>query len=96
MSQQMLELKQTSNFKKDLRRMVKRGADLNLLNEVVEKLLRQEPLSEKYHDHPLTGNWSGYRDCHIEPDWVLIYRVEKEALVLLATRTGTHSDLFDK
>ena len=96
MSQQMLELKQTSSFKKDLRRMVKRGADLDLLNEVVDMLLRQEPLPEKYHDHPLTGNWSGYRDCHIEPDWVLIYRVEKEALVLLATRTGTHSDLFDK
>ncbi len=96
MEQQTLKLKQTSNFKKDLRRMAKRGADLNLLNDVVEILLRQETLSEKYHDHPLTGNWNGYRDCHIEPDWVLIYRVEKETLVLLATRTGTHSELFNK
>lgn len=51
--------------------MVKRGADLNLLNEVIEMLLRQEPLSEKYHDHPLTGNWYGYRDCHIEPEFII-------------------------
>lgn len=78
--------------------MVKRGADLNLLDEVIKMLLnfRQEPLSEKHHDHPLTGDWSGYRDCHIEPDRILIYRAEKETLVLLATRTGTHSDFFDK
>lgn len=92
----MLELRQTSNFKKDLRRMIKRGANMELLDEVIQILLRRKTLPEKYHDHPLTGNWHGYRDCHIEPDWVLIYRIDDDALILLATRTGTHSDLFNK
>lgn len=91
----MLQLKQTSAFKKDLRRMAKRGADMEPLDTVISMLLRQEKLPEKYCDHPLTGDWAGYRDCHIAPDWVLIYRVEQSTLVLLATRTGTHSDLFD-
>lgn len=91
-----LELKQTSNFKKDLRRMIKRGANLEALNNVINMLIKQESLPEKYRDHPLTGNWVGYRDCHIEPDWILIYRIDDEALVLLATRTGTHSDIFNK
>ena len=95
MEKPVLHLKQTSQFKKDLRRMVKRGADMKLLDEVVSLLLRQEVLPENYKDHPLTGNWSGYRDCHIEPDWILIYRIEEDSLVLLATRTGTHSDIFD-
>ena len=76
--------------------MAKRGANIDLLDEVVTMLLDRVPLPEKYGDHPLTGNWVGYRDCHIEPDWVLIYRVEEEELVLLATRTGTHADLFKK
>ena len=95
MEKPVLQLKQTSQFKKDLRRMVKRGADMKLLDEVVSLLLKQEVLPENYKDHPLTGNWSGYRDCHIEPDWILIYRIEEDSLVLLATRTGTHSDIFD-
>lgn len=96
MAEKMLELRQTSNFKKDLRRMIKRGANMELLDEVIKILLRRKTLPEKYHDHPLTGNWHGYRDCHIEPDWVLIYRIDDDALILLATRTGTHSDLFNK
>lgn len=96
MAEKMLELRQTSNFKKDLRRMIKRGANMELLDEVIQILLKREKLPEKYHDHPLTGNWHGYRDCHIEPDWVLIYRIDDDALILLATRTGTHSDLFNK
>ncbi len=96
MAEKMLELRQTSNFKKDLRRMIKRGANMELLDEVIQILLRRKTLPEKYHDHPLTGNWHGYRDCHIEPDWVLIYRIDDDALILLATRTGTHSDLFNK
>ncbi len=96
MAEKMLELRQTSNFKKDLRRMIKRGANMELLDEVIQILLKRETLPEKYHDHPLTGNWHGYRDCHIEPDWVLIYRIDDDALILLATRTGTHSDLFNK
>lgn len=96
MAEKMLELRQTSNFKKDLRRMIKRGANMELLDEVIKILLRRKTLPEKYHDHPLTGNWHGYRDCHIEPDWVLIYRIDDDALILLATRTDTHSDLFNK
>lgn len=96
MEKQRLILKQTTGFKKDLRRMAKRGANMDLLDEVVTMLLDRVILPDKYTDHPLTGNWIGYRDCHIEPDWVLIYRVEEEELVLLATRTGTHSDLFKK
>ena len=96
MAEKMLVLRQTSNFKKDLRRMIKRGANMELLDEVIQILLRRKTLPEKYHDHPLTGNWHGYRDCHIEPDWVLIYRIDDDALILLATRTDTHSDLFNK
>ena len=90
----MLELKQTSQFKKDLRRMVKRGANMDLLDEVVLLLREREPLPDKYEDHPLTGNWAGYRDCHIQPDWLLLYRVEENVLILSLTRTGSHSDLF--
>ena len=90
----MLELKQTSQFKKDLRRMVKRGADMDLLDEVVLLLRERKPLPDKYEDHPLTGNWAGYRDCHIQPDWLLLYRVEENVLILSLTRTGSHSDLF--
>jgi len=90
----LLELKQTSQFKKDLRRMVKRGANMDLLDEVVLLLRERKPLPDKYEDHPLTGNWAGYRDCHIQPDWLLLYRVEENVLILLLTRTGSHSDLF--
>jgi mRNA interferase YafQ len=90
----LLELKQTSQFKKDLRRMVKRGADMELLDEVVQLLRERKPLPEKYEDHPLTGNWAGYRDCHIQPDWLLLYRVEENVIILLLARTGSHSGLF--
>ena len=90
----LLELKQTSQFKKDLRRMSKRGVDMGFLDEVILLLRERKPLPEKYVDHALTGNWAGYRDCHIQPDWVLIYRVDNDALILTATRTGSHSDLF--
>lgn len=75
--------------------MSKRGANMDLLDEVITMLCHQDKLPNKYKDHALSGNWVGYRDCHIEPDWVLIYRVEKNTLVLLATRTGTHADLFN-
>jgi len=90
----LLELKQTSQFKKDLRRMVKRGANMDLLDEVVLLLRERKALPDKYEDHPLTGNWAGYRDCHIQPDWLLLYRVEENVLILSLTRTGSHSDLF--
>ncbi|MCL1917287.1 MAG: type II toxin-antitoxin system YafQ family toxin [Peptococcaceae bacterium] len=92
----MLELKQTIQFKKDLRCMFKRGVNMDLLDEVIILLRERKKLPEKYKDHPLTGNWAGHRDCHIQPDWLLIYRIDDDALVLTATRTGTHSDVFQK
>ncbi|MDR0571134.1 MAG: type II toxin-antitoxin system YafQ family toxin [Clostridiales Family XIII bacterium] len=92
----MLDLKQTTQFRKDLRRMAKRGADMTLLDEVIILLRRREPLPEKYRDHPLTGNWIGHRDCHIIPDWLLIYRIDDNALILTATRTGTHAEIFQQ
>jgi mRNA interferase YafQ len=88
----MKEIYQTTQFKKDLRRVKKRGKEIVKLKAVVGKLVRDEPLDEKYRDHALSNNWAGSRDCHIEPDWVLIYRSEGETLFL--ERTGSHSDLF--
>lgn len=90
----MLELVYTPKFKRDLRRMDKRGKDRRKLKTVLEKLLNEELLDFKYCDHALTGNYIGFRECHIEPDWLLIYKVNKTELILTASRTGTHSDLF--
>ncbi len=87
------ELVITSAFKKDYKRIVKRGFDIELLNEVVEMLLKGEPLPEKNKDHILTGNWKGYRECHIAPDWLLVYKIYENLLILSLTRTGTHSDI---
>ncbi|MDR0221370.1 MAG: type II toxin-antitoxin system YafQ family toxin [Lachnospiraceae bacterium] len=89
-----LILKRTAQFKKDLRNMAKQGADLSLLDEPITLLLDRKPLPEKYHDHALIGNWAGYRECHIQPDWLFIYRIDNDALLLIATRTGSHSKLF--
>ena len=83
---------QTSQFKKDFKRIKKRGKDLIRLKEVVSAIANSEALQERHRDHALSGNWSGSRDCHIEPDWILIYRVDGEFLFL--ERTGSHSDLF--
>ena len=83
---------QTSQFKRDFKRIKKRGKDLNKLKEVVSILDKSEALADRHHDHALIGEWSGSRDCHIEPDWLLIYRVEGDSLFL--ERTGSHSDLF--
>ena len=91
----MLEIVLSSHFKKDLKMAQKRGYNLDLLNDVVEKLARQEPLPKKNRDHSLTGDFIGFRECHIQPDWLLVYRVNYEELILFLTRTGTHSDLFD-
>ena len=91
----MLEIVLSNHFKKDLKMAKKRGYDLDLLNDVVEKLARQEPLPKKNRDHSLTGDFIGFRECHIQPDWLLVYRVNDEELILFLTRTGTHSDLFD-
>ncbi len=90
----MLEVVLSNRFKKDLKLAAKRGYNLNLLDEIVNRLAMQEPLSEKHHDHELTGDYIGFRECHIQPDWLLIYRVDGEELLLFLSRTGTHSDLF--
>ena len=91
----MLEIVLSNRFKKDLKMAKKRGYNLDLLNDVVEKLARQEPLPKKNRDHSLTGDFIGFREYHIQPDWLLVYRVNDEELILFLTRTGTHSDLFD-
>jgi len=83
---------QTSQFKKDFKRIKKRGKDLSRIKEVVSAIVNGEALEERHRDHALSGNWSGSRDCHIEPDWILIYRVDEDYLFL--ERTGSHSDLF--
>ena len=90
----MLTLKPTNQFRKDYKLAKKRGLDTFLLEAVIDILLVEKPLDEKYRDHALTGNYNGFRECHILPDWLLIYRVEQDELVLVAARTGTHSDLF--
>ena len=81
-----------NRFKKDIKRLQKRGKDLNKLKVVIDKLLDNQELEPKYKDHALTGNWNGYRDCHIEPDWLLIYKISENQLFLV--RSGSHSDLF--
>lgn len=89
-------VKLTSQFKKDYKMAMKRGLDLDKLKNIVEMLANGEKLPDENYDHPLTGQWTGHRECHIEPDWLLIYRMEKNVLVLTLSRTGTHSDLFRK
>lgn len=88
----MLALRYTSTFKKDFKRVQKRGYDIGKFRLVLDLLLAETPLPESYNDHPLRGNYLGTRDCHIEPDWVLIYAVEGRELILY--RTGSHADLF--
>ncbi|MDP4644818.1 MAG: type II toxin-antitoxin system YafQ family toxin [Opitutales bacterium] len=83
---------QTSQFKKDIKRLKKRGKDLEKLGNVVRLLAADEPLEEKHRDHALIGRWVGSRDGHVEHDWILIYRNESESLYL--ERSGSHSDLF--
>ena len=88
----MLKIRRTSQFKKDVKRMLKRSKDLEKLLLVVQDLSASRKLSAKYKDHPLKGQHRDKRDCHIEPDWVLLYAIESDELVLY--RTGTHLDLF--
>jgi len=92
MGQPVKQLQQTTKFEKDLARMKKRGVDLRILQQVVLTLLQDEPLPVKHRDHPLTGNWKAHRECHLSPDWLLIYRTMTDTVRL--ERTGTHSDLF--
>lgn len=87
-------IKPTSRFQKDLKRIQKRGYQIELIKEVVRKLSDGETLEPKYKDHTLSGDYSGCRECHITPDWLLIYEIYEDELILYLTRTGTHSDLF--
>ena len=91
-----LDIIWTNQFKKDYKLAIKRGLKINLLEDVIAALAMGEPLPEKNKDHALTGNWAGHRECHILPDWLLVYRIEDDVLVLTLARTGTHSDLFGK
>ncbi|MEG0998423.1 MAG: type II toxin-antitoxin system YafQ family toxin [Clostridiales bacterium] len=88
------EIQRTSQFKKDFKLAVKRGNDVSLLFNVIHLLSRGENFSEEYKDHSLSGNYFGYRECHIQPDWLLVYKRTENLLVLSLYRTGTHSDLF--
>ena len=88
------ELEYGNRFLKDLKLAKRRGLDLNELKVVIDMLQEDKPLTAKYHDHALTGNYKGYRECHINPDWLLIYNKKETIRVISLYRTGTHSDLF--
>ena len=90
----MRKIVASNKFKKDLVQAAKRGFNLKLLDEVVTMLANGEILDSKYRDHPLIGDYEDFRECHIKPDWLLIYRIDDEELELYLFRTGTHSDLF--
>lgn len=86
----------TNQFRKDYKQAMKRGLKIELLDDVIRKLAEGKELPEKNRDHSLTGNWIGHRECHILPDWLLIYRIDNDVLILTLSRTGTHADLFGK
>jgi len=90
----MLKIKYYTLFKKDFKRIKKRGYDISRLEKIVELLANEVPLPEQFKDHNLSGNYNGFRECHIAPDWLLIYQVNNNELVLVLSRTGSHSDLF--
>ena len=90
-----LKLVPTSQFKKDYKRAKTCGLNMAELQAVLDKLCAEEPLEERHRDHALSGNYDGFRECHVRPDWLLVYAVDKNELILVASRTGTHSDLFD-
>ena len=86
----------TTRFKKDYKLAMKRHLDIELLDDIIRALSRGETLPEKNKDHELSGDWAGHRECHIQPNWLLVYRIEGDILVLTLARTGTHADLFGK
>jgi mRNA interferase YafQ len=92
----MLQIKFTNKMKRDAKLMRKRGKDMNKLTQTLSLLASQEPMPERYLDHQLTGSLKDFRECHIEPDWLLIYQVFEDSLIISASGTGTHSDLFSK
>jgi len=90
----MLKVRYSSKFKKDFKAIVKRGYDISLFEEVLALLRQEKALPQKYLDHALKGDYIGHRECHITPDWLLIYKKENDMITLSLTRTGSHSDLF--
>lgn len=90
----MYQIRPTVKFQRDLKRIKNRGFEISLLTDVIKKLAAGEPLPIKNHDHPLSGRYTGCRECHIAPDWLLIYEIDGKELILYLTRTGSHSDLF--
>ncbi|VAW43479.1 mRNA interferase YafQ [hydrothermal vent metagenome] len=87
-----LTIRQSGRFRRDIKRLKRQRADLAKLETVIRHLVAQETLAKRYHDHYLVGNWKGFRECHIQPDWLLIYRIEDKELQL--ARTGSHAQLF--
>jgi len=90
----MLKIRYSTRFKKDYKAIVKRGYDVLLLKKVINLLVQEKVLPQQNLDHPLLGDYARHRECHITPDWLLIYKIEKDIMTLSLTRTGTHSDLF--
>jgi mRNA interferase YafQ len=90
----MLKFETTKRFDKDMKRIAKRKLDVSRMAVVVRTLIEEKPLAEKHKDHELKGDYAGFRECHITPDWLLIYAIDKGNLILTASRTGSHSDLF--
>ena len=90
------ELVLTSRFKRALKCARKRGLDIDRLNEIVDKLQNNIELEARYHDHDLHGTYQGFRECHIQPDWLLIYLRRNDVLTLTLIDTGSHSDLYDE
>lgn len=90
----MLTINYHASFRKDYKKIVKIGYNILLLEEVIELLVNEKSLPAKYKDHNLHGNYEGFRECHIQTDWLLVYRIENNTLTLTLSRTGTHSDLF--
>ena len=90
----MLTIKYTSQFKKDFKQAKKRKYDLEVLKEIISKLINEEVLEKKYNDHSLIGKYKGFIECHLKPDWLMIYMIDKDQKCLILTRVGSHSDLF--
>lgn len=90
----MLTIKYHTMFKKNFKRIKKRGYDISRLEKIIELLANEVPLPEQFKDHNLSGNYNGFRECHIALDWLLVYQVNNNELVLVLSRTGSHSDLF--
>ena len=92
----MYRVKFTATFKKSYKLMQKRGLDITLLDDVIDKLRRGIPLDEKHKDHGLSGRFRGFRECHVKPDWLLVYLIENDILTLTLVNTGSHADIFKK